>query len=48
MSKEELSKLTIEEIENRLDEAIQNSHMDFLAQLTDEPSRKNKELVESF
>ena len=27
MSKEELSKLTIEEIENRLDEAIQNVHI---------------------
>lgn len=38
MSKEELSKLTIEEIENRLDEAIQNSHLDFLAQLADDDS----------
>lgn len=45
MSKEELSKLTVEEIESRLDEAIQNSHLNFLAQLTDETS--HKELVES-
>lgn len=46
MSKEELSKLTTEEIEQRLNEAIQNSHMNFLAQLTDHSS--DQELVESY
>ena len=41
MSREELSKLTIEEIEEKMVKAIKSSHIEFLTQLSDENSKQH-------
>lgn len=43
MTKEELNKLSISEIEDIIDVAIQDAHLQFLAQLSDGSSKENVE-----